>query len=89
MADEIQEDLANIRAGSCQYITPLEQGLHQRVAEVAYEYAKERDFVPGKELDDWLAAEERVAAEIKSMLPEAMANLPTVMPQTAQSTQPV
>jgi hypothetical protein len=38
-------------------------GREQRIAHCAYLRAAERGFVPGYELDDWLAAERQLQAE--------------------------
>lgn len=73
VAGEIRADLADIRSGTCQCISQLEQALHQRIAEVAYQKAQERGFAPGHELDDWRAAENQVVAEVQAMLPGVMA----------------
>jgi hypothetical protein len=32
----------------------------ERIAEVAYQLAQKRDFAPGHELEDWLAAEAEI-----------------------------
>lgn len=32
----------------------------QRIADAAYRRAKQRGFIPGQELDDWLAAEREI-----------------------------
>jgi|HubBroStandDraft_1064217.scaffolds.fasta_scaffold52579_3 hypothetical protein len=37
---------------------------HEAIARCAYFLAQERDFAPGHELEDWLAAEEQVKAGI-------------------------
>ena len=39
---------------------------YERIAEVAYHRAEQRGFVPGNELDDWLAAEQEVDALLSS-----------------------
>jgi hypothetical protein len=36
---------------------------YERIAEIAYHCAARRGFVPGGELDDWLAAEKQYDAE--------------------------
>lgn len=36
------------------------EDLYQLVAEAAYYRAEQRDFAPGNEMDDWLAAEQEV-----------------------------
>jgi len=36
----------------------------QLIAEVAYFRAQQRDFAPGRELDDWLAAELEVDSQL-------------------------
>lgn len=36
----------------------------RRIAEAAYYLAEHRGFVPGGEMEDWLAAERQVEAEI-------------------------
>lgn len=36
----------------------------RRVAEAAYYLAEHRGFAPGAEMEDWLAAEKQVTAEI-------------------------
>jgi hypothetical protein len=38
----------------------------QRIASAAYRRAKERDFAPGFELDDWLSAEREIDDQIAS-----------------------
>jgi hypothetical protein len=35
-------------------------GRHKKITEAAYFKAQQRGFVPGHELDDWLAAEQKV-----------------------------
>jgi hypothetical protein len=37
---------------------------HQRILALAYVYASRRQFAPGGELDDWLAAEREVDVQI-------------------------
>lgn len=39
--------------------------LRQRIAQAAYYRAQRRGFSPGKEMEDWLAAETEVRAEIR------------------------
>lgn len=38
---------------------------HQRIATAAYLRAERRNFAPGHELEDWLAAEAEVDRELK------------------------
>jgi len=38
---------------------------YEMIAEAAYFRAAERDFAPGHEIDDWLAAEKEVAQLLK------------------------
>lgn len=54
------------------------------VAEAAYYFSEHRGFVPGHELDDWLAAESQIDAathqnlsdDIPILLPDAKARAP-------------
>lgn len=39
--------------------------MHHRTAELAYQRAERRGFVPGRELDDWLEAEKEVLATLQ------------------------
>jgi hypothetical protein len=74
---EALADLSAIRSGTCQCITHLEQALHQRINEVAYNNAQARGFAPGHELDDWRGAEDQVAVELVAMLPGHTAEQPS------------
>jgi len=46
------------------------QERHQLIAETAYFRALHRGFAPGHELDDWLAAEAQVDADLIIGLPQ-------------------
>jgi hypothetical protein len=39
---------------------------YQRIAEAAYRRAEARDFAPGGEIEDWLAAEGEVDSDVAS-----------------------
>ena len=39
---------------------------HQLISQAAYYRAEQRGFIPGLELDDWLAAEEEINRSIQS-----------------------
>ena len=43
--------------------------IQDRIAEAAYFLAQRRGFEPGRELDDWIAAENRIAMD---SIPESM-----------------
>lgn len=53
-ADAVARDGANLT-------NPQE--LHQAIALLAYQRSASRDFAPGHELEDWLAAESEILAE--------------------------
>jgi hypothetical protein len=42
-----------------------EQDRHDRIAKAAYLRAERRNFEPGHELEDWLAAEEEVDRQLR------------------------
>lgn len=42
----------------------VEDTLRKMIAEAAYYRAEKRGFAPGREMDDWLAAEAEIAASI-------------------------
>lgn len=44
-----------------------ESDRRELIAQAAYELAAERDFAPGKVLDDWLAAEAAVDDELRAL----------------------
>jgi hypothetical protein len=44
---------------------PPPEERHDRIAKAAYLRAERRNFAPGHELEDWLAAEEEVDREIR------------------------
>jgi hypothetical protein len=46
---------------------PTDVDVHAQIAERAYLRAQARGFVPGQELDDWLAAEAEIAARPNAM----------------------
>jgi hypothetical protein len=46
-----------------------EKGLHDRIAEKAYELYQKRGQVHGHDLDDWLEAERLILAKIRSQEP--------------------
>ena len=50
-------------------LAPLWEDRHRRIELAAYFRAEKRGFAPGRELDDWLAAEEEVDAAARP-LPE-------------------
>ena len=54
-------DLGNLRAYAVPHI-PIDRGAC--IAAAAYEMAARRGFIPGHELDDWLAAEKEVDARL-------------------------
>ena len=45
---------------------PLAPDREQRIAERAYQLAEQRGFTPGREMDDWLAAEREVDGQIRT-----------------------
>ena len=60
MADKTLKNVpANLQSGLKLIITG-KMNKNQMIAKIAYHNAEERGFEPGKELDDWLAAEEVV-----------------------------
>lgn len=56
------ESSANVSAGRNPPVGPV-QDFEARVAEAAYFRAERREFAPGFELDDWLAAEAEIRAQ--------------------------
>jgi hypothetical protein len=46
----------------------LEQQREQMIAEAAYYRAEKRGFAPGRELDDWIAAEAEIAELTSAVL---------------------
>jgi hypothetical protein len=48
--------------GPCEPRTLLREDRHQWTREVAYYKAMSRRFIPGRELVDWLAAEQEIDA---------------------------
>ena len=55
LADILQDQRARMRAHA-------EDDRHRRIAEAAYYKSERRGFAPGRDLDDWLEAEEEVDA---------------------------
>lgn len=53
------------RAGEASRITDEQRYL--MIAERAYERARERGFAPGRELEDWLLAEQEIEAQLAGM----------------------
>jgi hypothetical protein len=47
-------------------IPSFSESREARIAEAAYWRAERRGFVPGQELDDWLAAEKEVDGDLAS-----------------------
>jgi len=45
---------------------PSAEELHQLIAVTAYYLAQRRNFEPGHELEDWLAAEAQIQADVES-----------------------
>ena len=41
----------------------------KRIAEAAYRRAQQRNFAPGHDLEDWLAAEKEIDAELRQQRP--------------------
>ena len=41
----------------------------KRIAEAAYKRAQQRNFAPGHDLEDWLAAEKEIDAELRQRRP--------------------
>lgn len=60
MAKLSAQDLAN----PSQYMD--EEGIKQRIAELAYQKAERRGFEPGHEWEDWLEAEAEIRASLYS-----------------------
>lgn len=50
---------------------PSAEERYKRIAEAAYRRAEARDFAPGREIEDWLAAEREVDADVTSEPSEA------------------
>jgi len=54
-------------------ITPttakMPRQLHERIAQRAYELARQRGFAPGQEVEDWLQAEREVEAGLPRNTP--------------------
>ncbi len=50
-------------------VTPEER--YQLIAAAAYRRAEQRDFAPGRELDDWLEAEAEVDQKLAESQPAA------------------
>jgi hypothetical protein len=46
-------------------LPPAAEDRHERIAKAAYLRAARRNFAPGHELEDWLAAEQEVDRQLK------------------------
>jgi hypothetical protein len=68
--EEPSKPLARATASHQTQLSP--EKLHELVAVAAYYHAEQRQFAPGLELDDWLAAEaeiqQRMASEAKNTI---------------------
>lgn len=56
--------LVNVAApAACQESDAIAGGCIERIAVAAYYRAQARGFAPGREVDDWLAAEREICAQ--------------------------
>lgn len=52
------------RSSSTSPVDPQER--YERIARAAYQRAEQRGFEPGQEIEDWLAAEREIDAQLRN-----------------------
>jgi len=68
--------------------SPAPETVTAMIAEAAYYKAAQRDFVPGHELSDWLAAEAEIEATLTAATTPSRRKKSAPRPQPSTTTRP-